>query len=267
MFLPFHKSEPVQVETYSDHQLRHACGGASQQALDLLASVAEADQNLAALPEEEQITNGNTDCYLCPECKFGPVAHQACADLRAHHDHGGVSNKCPKCGFLGSSISEWIQISAPRPSAIDHRFAFHDNLHHLGGLIEMRNRLAHDNLHHLGGLTELRNRLAHAARNTWANWADERSYFNGEFLRGDLGQPGTGPVYVIADFGLEVRSTDLEASYWDAALRRLTQTAMLAAAGSNARGAVMDNDSEAADAAADTDSTRQQKQLEYRRVV
>ena len=249
MFLPFHKSEPVQVGTYSDHQLRHACGGASQQALDLLASVAEADQNLAALPEDEQITNGNTDCYLCPKCKFGPVAHQACADLRAHHAHGGVSNKCPKCGFLGSSISEWIQISAPRPSAIDHTFAFHE----FG--------FPHLDLHHLGRLVELRNSLAHA-RNHWA--AAHELFFERE---DPSYTPRLESFELLNDFGMEVRYPSLEASYWDAALRRLTQTAMLAAAEGNARGAVMDKVSEAAGDAADCDSTRQQKQLEYHRVV
>ena len=256
MFLPFHKSEYVQVETYSDNQLRHACGGASQQALDLLAAVAQADRNLAALPEDEQITNGNTDCYLCPQCKFGPVAHQACADLRAHHAHGGVSNKCPKCGFLGSSISEWIEISAPRPSAIAHIFAFHEF-----GFPD------HD-LHHLGRLVELRNLLAHT-RNPWAHvnyWAHER------FFEREVPTHIPSPVSFepLNDFGREVRDRSLEASYWDAALRRLTQTAMLAAAGSNPRGAVMDNVSEAAgaeNAAADSDSTRQQKQLECCRVV
>jgi hypothetical protein len=249
MFLPFHKSEPVQVETYSDHQLRHACGGASQQALDLLASVAEADQNLAALSEDEQITNGNTDCYLCPKCKFGPVAHQACADLRAHHAHGGVSNKCPKCGFLGSSISEWIQISAPRPSAIDHRFAFHE----FG--------FPHLDVHHLGRLVALRNILAHG-RNHWAHashWEHERF-----FEREDHSyNPRLETIELLNDFGMEVRHPSLEASYWDEALRRLTQTAMLAAVGGNA----IENISEAAGDAADCDSTRQQKQLEWRRVV
>ena len=111
------RSKPVQIQSYTEEQLKHACGGASQKALDLLECVAKADRDLAALPEDEQITKGNTDCYLCPKCNFGPVAHKACEDLSSHHDHGGISNKCPKCGYFASTISEWIQISAPEKPA------------------------------------------------------------------------------------------------------------------------------------------------------
>ena len=103
--------------SFTDDQLKHACGGASKAALELLESVAQADEKLAALPESEQITHGNTDCYLCPKCKFGPVAHIACGDLSVHHGTQGVSNRCPKCRFLGTSISEWIRIAQPISSA------------------------------------------------------------------------------------------------------------------------------------------------------
>jgi hypothetical protein len=117
------RTNPVQVQSYTEEQLKHASGGACQKALDLLESVAKADLDLAALPEDEQIMKGNTDGYLCPKCNFGPVAHKACADLASHHDHGGISNKCPKCGFLASIISEWIRISAPEKIAIRSRFS------------------------------------------------------------------------------------------------------------------------------------------------
>ncbi len=99
--------------SFTDDQLKRACGGASERALQLLGSVGDADEKLAALPESEQITHGNSDCYLCPKCKFGPVAHLACDDLSAHHGCQGVSNRCPKCGFLGRHISEWIRIAEP----------------------------------------------------------------------------------------------------------------------------------------------------------
>ena len=111
--------------TYSKDQLKNACGGASEKAMELLSSVAAADKELAALPPDEQIRNGNTDCYLCPKCKFGPVAHRACSDLLSHHSHSGVNNSCPACGFLASDISEWIRVSGDAlvdlPAAVSPR--------------------------------------------------------------------------------------------------------------------------------------------------
>jgi len=97
---------------YTEEQLKLRCGGASNRALEMMSKVAAADQTLAALSEDEQILKGNTDCYRCPKCQFGPVAHRACSDLASHHDFGGINNKCPKCGFFGRNISEWIPISA-----------------------------------------------------------------------------------------------------------------------------------------------------------
>ena len=78
----------------------------------MMGKVAAADQSLAALSEDEQISKGNTDCYRCPKCQFGPVAHRACSNLALHHGSGGISNKCPKCGFFGRDISEWIPTSS-----------------------------------------------------------------------------------------------------------------------------------------------------------
>jgi hypothetical protein len=98
-----------EIQPYTDDQLKRA---ASEDALKMLNAVAEADQKLAALPEHEQIVKGNTDCYKCPKCEFGPVAHRACSSLNTHHGMQGISNKCPKCDFLASDISEWVRISA-----------------------------------------------------------------------------------------------------------------------------------------------------------
>jgi len=78
----------------------------------MMGKVAAADQALAALSEDEQISKGNTDCYRCPKCQFGPVAHRACSNLATHHESGGINNKCPKCGFFGRDISEWIPTSS-----------------------------------------------------------------------------------------------------------------------------------------------------------
>ena len=226
---------PVQVQPYTEEQLKL---GASQQALDLLASVAQADQALASLPEDEQITNGNTDCYLCPKCKFGPVAHAACADLTSHHAQGGVSNKCPKCGFFGSSISEWIQISAPRQPTIDllpvnQEFRFH------GGL-EFRNPRQVP--------VVFRTPTAHLPRAPGRWMPDFLEAFDLESLR-------------TLEMNLREQSMSrydewlLAPSYWDAVTGRLMQTAMQAAAGSNQRVAAIANGSETADSAAQFLST------------
>jgi len=50
-------------------------------------------------------------------CRFGPILHANCSDLRSHHlqDHsvgGGrrgatVNNACPRCGWFAGSIGEW----------------------------------------------------------------------------------------------------------------------------------------------------------------
>jgi hypothetical protein len=208
MFQPFRKSNPVQIEPYTDEQLKL---GASQQALDLLASVTQADQALAALPESEQITNGNTDCYLCPQCKFGPVAHSACADLTSHHAQGGVSNKCPKCGFFGSCISEWIQISAPRQPTFN------------------RPAIVRGRAHNMERLVDLRNMWAHAPRRGWVY--DEPTVFVPTVFAPRRWMPDPVTVTVGVDLSGLFEGRDpwlLAPSYWDEVTRRLMQTAMQA---------------------------------------
>jgi hypothetical protein len=115
------RSSTIVTPSFTDDQLKRACGGASERALQLLGSVADADEKLAALPEIKQITHGNTDCYLCPKCKFGPIAHLACDDLRAHHGCQGVSNMPQvRQGFLSRHISEWIRIAEQGASTLQN---------------------------------------------------------------------------------------------------------------------------------------------------
>ena len=106
------QSRAASATAYTEEQLKLGCGGASKQALEMMGKVAAADQALAALSEDEQISKGNTDCYRCPKCQFGPVAHRACSNLATHHESGGINNQCPKCGFFGRDISEWIPTSS-----------------------------------------------------------------------------------------------------------------------------------------------------------
>ena len=51
------------------------------------------------------------DAYQCRRCGFGPVVHQACSDLRAHHGQqvgsSKISNACPKCGWFSAQLSHW----------------------------------------------------------------------------------------------------------------------------------------------------------------
>lgn len=95
---------PVCKSIFTQQQLSH---GTSRKILDLLKKVSESDVALSKLDPEEQVKTGNKDCYMCPKCNFGPVAHTACSDLSAHDGHRGISNKCPKCLFFVTSISKW----------------------------------------------------------------------------------------------------------------------------------------------------------------
>jgi hypothetical protein len=204
-------SSTTVVASYTQQQLKHACGGASETALQLLESVAQADEKLAAMSESEQITNGNTDCYLCPKCKFGPVAHQACSDLVSHHGSQGVSNKCPKCGFLGSSISDWIQIAQPRAPA----------------LTTQRHRHRRRHLGDFGGVT---------ITSMWPVEEIWRPRVNGfqfapqfrEFET-ERTQRSAVNIHIEAPF-----QTHLDPSYWDAPIRRLMQAALRAAQAADA---------------------------------
>ena len=98
---------PTCADVFTQEKLMNAGGGASKRARSLLANVAAADLALSKLNEEEQLKTGQNDCYMCPKCKYGPIAHTACADLTAHHGRHGVSNQCPKCSFFADKISKW----------------------------------------------------------------------------------------------------------------------------------------------------------------
>jgi len=86
---------------YTPEQLRRGGGGASAACIDLLNRVDAAEQALSKLPRADQLRAANKDAYMCPQCKFGPVAHYACPNVSYH------GNKCPKCGFHTDNISGW----------------------------------------------------------------------------------------------------------------------------------------------------------------
>jgi hypothetical protein len=103
--------------TFTKEQLTNAGGGAKAKVLSLLKQVESADAALSKLDPEQQVKTGNKDCYMCPKCNFGPVAHTACADLSAHDGKRGVSNKCPKCSFFTDKISKWKKWDGGRDGA------------------------------------------------------------------------------------------------------------------------------------------------------
>jgi hypothetical protein len=47
------------------------------------------------------------DARQCGSCGFGPVEHTHCSDLLAHHGQGGISNACPRCGWLTKDREAW----------------------------------------------------------------------------------------------------------------------------------------------------------------
>lgn len=51
--------------------------------------------------------DGRYDAQECPHCSFGPIQHDRCADLTAHHGVRGVSNCCPRCGFFAETVDEF----------------------------------------------------------------------------------------------------------------------------------------------------------------
>merc|ERR1719193_937595 len=57
--------------------------------------------------------DGTFGGYQCPECKFGPIDHAHCQDLRAPHEQqsGGavINNACPICGFFDPHLTNWLQ--------------------------------------------------------------------------------------------------------------------------------------------------------------
>jgi len=55
--------------------------------------------------------DGTFGGFQCPDCKFGPIDHRDCNDLRAHHEQRSgaavISNACPMCGFFTPKLAEW----------------------------------------------------------------------------------------------------------------------------------------------------------------
>ena len=44
--------------------------------------------------------------YQCPSCKYGPIEHFSCNDLREHHMRLGCNNGCPRCNHLCTHSNE-----------------------------------------------------------------------------------------------------------------------------------------------------------------
>lgn len=66
-----------------------------------------------SLEELNEVAAAMDDPRQCGRCGFGPVDHRGCSDLSAHHGEvsipGGaaISNRCPRCGWFVSVLSEW----------------------------------------------------------------------------------------------------------------------------------------------------------------
>lgn len=51
------------------------------------------------------------NCFMCPDCGYGPIDKKACDDMAAHHfqrigDHF-IDNSCPMCHFYSRHIRDW----------------------------------------------------------------------------------------------------------------------------------------------------------------
>eukprot|EP00439_Symbiodinium_sp_Y106_P075463 s923_g14.t6 len=66
-----------------------------------------------SLEDLNEVAAAMEDPRQCGRCGFGPVDHRGCSDLSAHHGEvsipGGaaISNRCPRCGWFVSVLSEW----------------------------------------------------------------------------------------------------------------------------------------------------------------
>jgi hypothetical protein len=80
----------------------------------------------AALQEQHEtatLHNMMPNARMCGGCGYGPVDHEACADLTAHHGEPGrgirdsatgtavrsnrIDNSCPRCGWFAEHIDQW----------------------------------------------------------------------------------------------------------------------------------------------------------------
>jgi len=104
----------------------------------LLDEVKQLQQNMGSMSKDELMllsvraqfrkADGQYSAYMCKRCGFGPVAHGACNDLRAHHHEARwrgfhrtrISNSCPQCGWFNKDIAQWpkwdgAKVGATRP--------------------------------------------------------------------------------------------------------------------------------------------------------
>ena len=104
---------PMLTYAFSHGSLGHFCFWVNVMQAEVAKATAalgaqEKDQRALSKALREQFS----DAYQCRRCDFGPVVHQACSDLRAHHgqqvgSNSKISNTCPKCGWFSARLAEW----------------------------------------------------------------------------------------------------------------------------------------------------------------
>ncbi len=137
---------------------------------------------------------------------------------------------CPKCGFLGSSIFEWIQIAAPRASTINHEFRLFGYNRGLRGGLRFEREIPFDGFvqqENLQGDLELEHFRLPTFRPRFSPRRDAPP----------------APDHVFED-RFETLFSMLAPSYLDAVMTRLMRTAIQAAAASNPTAMAITNGSE-----------------------
>jgi hypothetical protein len=80
--------------------------------------------NVGPSPEvlARQLQQQMPNARMCGQCSFGPVDHQACWDLQAHHGEvrGGsrISNACARCGWFSRDINDWPRWDGRLPDEV-----------------------------------------------------------------------------------------------------------------------------------------------------
>ena len=54
-------------------------------------------------------SDGKSYAGMCPHCGYGPLLHDRCDDLRAHHGDRFIDNSCPNCGTLTDDASNLLE--------------------------------------------------------------------------------------------------------------------------------------------------------------
>jgi interleukin-1 receptor-associated kinase 4 len=82
------------------------------------------DANVGPSPEvlARQLQQQMPNARMCGQCSFGPVDHQACGDLAAHHGerrgNGRISNACARCGWFSREVRDWPRWDGRLPDEV-----------------------------------------------------------------------------------------------------------------------------------------------------